>query len=144
MCPNATTVDQIFGCDYASTPWGWEELKKRIDITNNGWLDNNKNGTVVIFKYNEVAFPNKGMITVAQDHGYDTMAMYNNDEIVMTMINKNNNVSSSSYAIIYRPAGRALTSCLGAGTNLLCFGTLDVMENMVGSFYFTRQTNLEI
>ena len=98
MYPNATTVDQIFGCDYASTPWGWEELKKYIEIMNNGWSDNNKDGTVVIFKYNEVAFPNKGMITVAQDHGYDTMALYNNNDEIVMMI-------SSSWSCAYFMSG---------------------------------------
>ena len=37
MYPNATIVNQIFfDSDYASTPWGREELKKCIEITNNG------------------------------------------------------------------------------------------------------------
>ena len=66
---------------------------------------------------------------------YDTIAMYNKDEITMTMNGTDTNngaVSSSSYGIIYRPAGWALTSCPTAhpGTSLLRFGTLDVMANM--------------
>ena len=36
MHPNATTAAEIFDCDYASTPWGLNELKKYIEITNNG------------------------------------------------------------------------------------------------------------
>ena len=74
------------------------------------------------------------MITVAHSHGYDTIAMYNNDEITLMMSNNNNSVeSSSSYGFIYRPAGVALTSDPTAhlGTSLLRFGTLDVMANMV-------------
>ena len=70
MHPNATTAAEIFDCDYASTPWGRKQLKNCIEITNNGWLDNNNDNTVAIFEYNEVAFPNKRMITVAQDHDY--------------------------------------------------------------------------
>ena len=39
MYPNATIVNQIFfDSDYASTPWGREELKKCIEINYQQWM----------------------------------------------------------------------------------------------------------